>query len=256
MDTYYYIKPICKLESGPTKWSQISETIFFPFFQIIKSKRLIFNEFWTLQSRQFRGHNSLKKCYEFITYNEIEGFFTNLKHVIVSRVMTLRKFFFGKYEICDGICSSLLCAIKKIKIHKFITYPKGCFSWPILNKVVKKGWMRGTFNLDMEKDVKFNIISKFLCLCSIFYIKKYVLKNPKINFAMIFWVHPRVLAPWKCVLGLHLYQLITYLGAHLSHLNVPCVLSTFITTNFQQGGVESIFVAYLQIKYIHIFLPQ
>jgi hypothetical protein len=51
----------------------------------------------------------------------------------------LRVNFFWKYQICDGLYSSLLCAIKVKRISKFITYPKGCFSWPILNKGVQKG---------------------------------------------------------------------------------------------------------------------
>jgi hypothetical protein len=39
----------------------------------------------------------------------------------------------------DGLYNSLLCVIKLKNISKFITYPNGCYSWPILNKDVQKG---------------------------------------------------------------------------------------------------------------------
>ncbi len=82
-----------------------------------------------------------KKCCWLITYNGIEYFPTILGHPIVSRVMTFRNKKFGKYEICDGFYNSLLCVILKVNFFsKCITYPKGCFSWPILNRGAQKGW--------------------------------------------------------------------------------------------------------------------
>jgi hypothetical protein len=53
-----------------------------------------------------------KKCYGFIIYNEIEDFFKNLKHVMVSRVITLRNKKLEKYEICDELYNSLLSVTK------------------------------------------------------------------------------------------------------------------------------------------------
>jgi len=52
-----------------------------------------------------------KKCYEFITHNDIEEFSIILEHVIVSRVMALRNKKFGKFEVCDEFYNSLLCVI-------------------------------------------------------------------------------------------------------------------------------------------------
>jgi hypothetical protein len=70
-----------------------------------------------------------KKCYGFITHNDIEEFSTILGHVKVSRVMAHRRKTVGKFEVCDGFYNSLLCVIKsKIKNSKSITYPKRCFS--------------------------------------------------------------------------------------------------------------------------------
>jgi hypothetical protein len=69
-----------------------------------------------------------KPCYGLIIYNEIEDFFTILKHVLVSRVITLKNKKLEKYEICDELYNSLLCVIKIKRISKFITYPKKCFS--------------------------------------------------------------------------------------------------------------------------------
>jgi hypothetical protein len=69
-----------------------------------------------LQFKQFWGHNPLKYIYYgLITCNEIEEFFTILKHVIVSRVMTLRSKKFGKYVVCDELYNSLLQVIKLFK---------------------------------------------------------------------------------------------------------------------------------------------
>ncbi len=45
-------------------------------------------------------------------YNEIEDFFKNLKHVVVSRVITLRNKKLEKYEICDELYNSLLSVTK------------------------------------------------------------------------------------------------------------------------------------------------
>jgi hypothetical protein len=53
-----------------------------------------------------------KKCYGLIIYNEIEDFFTILKHVIISRVITFRNKKLEKYEICDELYNSLQCIIK------------------------------------------------------------------------------------------------------------------------------------------------
>ncbi len=53
-----------------------------------------------------------KKCYGLIIYNEIEDFFTILKHVIVLRVVTFRNKKLEKHEICDELYNSLLCVIK------------------------------------------------------------------------------------------------------------------------------------------------
>jgi hypothetical protein len=61
-----------------------------------------------------------KKCYGFITLNDIEELSTILGHVIISRVMALRSKRFGKFKVCDGFYNSLLCIIKikiKIKVH-------------------------------------------------------------------------------------------------------------------------------------------
>jgi hypothetical protein len=68
-----------------------------------------------------------KKCNGFITYNGIEGFSTNLRHAIVSRVMTLRSKKFGNYEICDGLYSSLLYVIKILKIQSSSHIQKNVF---------------------------------------------------------------------------------------------------------------------------------
>ncbi len=62
-------------------------------------------------------------------------------HVIISKVMILRNKKFGKYEVCDGLYNSLLCVIKVKENSTSITYPKGCSSWPILNKGVQKSWI-------------------------------------------------------------------------------------------------------------------
>jgi hypothetical protein len=66
-----------------------------------------------------------KKCYGLIIYNEIEDLFTILKHIVVSKVITLRNKKLEEYGICDELYLSLLCVIKVLKISKFITYPKG-----------------------------------------------------------------------------------------------------------------------------------
>ncbi len=58
-----------------------------------------------------------------------------MEHDIVSKITTLRKKKFGKYEICDGFYNSLLSIIKIKNMSKSMTY-----SWPILNKGVQKGW--------------------------------------------------------------------------------------------------------------------
>jgi len=55
--------------------------------------------------------------------------------------MILRNKSFEKYEVCDGLYNSLLCVIKVKENSTSITYPKGCFSWPILNKGVQKSWI-------------------------------------------------------------------------------------------------------------------
>jgi hypothetical protein len=65
--------------------------------------------------------------FAFIIYNGIEDFSTNLRHAMISRVMTLRNKKFEKYEICVGLYNSLLCVIQ-LKINSnFITYPKRFF---------------------------------------------------------------------------------------------------------------------------------
>jgi len=81
LDTYYYIKPICKLESGPTKWRQISELNSFSFLLSNNYiKNLIFNEIWTLQSSNF-------------------GVIVHKKNVMDSLfIMELK--FFHKFETC------------------------------------------------------------------------------------------------------------------------------------------------------------
>jgi hypothetical protein len=64
-----------------------------------------------------------------------------LGHAIISKVMILMNTFFGKYEVFDGLYNSLLCVIKVKENSTSITYPKRCFSWPILSKGVQKSWI-------------------------------------------------------------------------------------------------------------------
>ncbi len=98
--------------------------------------------------------------------------------------------------------------------------------------------MQGTFTWTWKKMSTLTSF-QFLCVFVQFITFKNILKISEINFAMIF-------------LG-------TSQGACTLKMCFKCtfisitVWYTFITINFQQGGVESIFVAYLQIKQIHIF---
>jgi hypothetical protein len=66
-------------------------------------------------------------------------FFTNLGHVILSKVMTLEIKVFRKIEIYDGLYNCLLCIVIVQFFAKSITYSKECFSWPKLNGGVQKG---------------------------------------------------------------------------------------------------------------------
>jgi hypothetical protein len=92
-----------KMDSN--KWNELL------YVQIITPKTSIFNEMWTLQSRQFQGHLPWNKLWTH-THNGIEDFPTILEHVIVPTFMTLRSKMFRKFEVHDGLYNFLLCVIK------------------------------------------------------------------------------------------------------------------------------------------------
>jgi len=59
---------------------------------------------------------------------KLKMFFTNLGHVILSKVMTLDIKVFRKIEVYDGLYNCLLCIIIVQFFPKSITYSKECFS--------------------------------------------------------------------------------------------------------------------------------
>jgi len=76
----------------------------------------------------------------------------------------------GKYEVCDGLYNSLLCVIILKKNQSPSHTQKDVFMTSIKYKCSKRLKVRH-INLDMEKDVNFNIVPKvfvslsnFLCL--------------------------------------------------------------------------------------------
>ncbi len=80
-------------------------------------------------------------CYmDTLFIRKLKFFFINLGHVVLSRVMTLETKVFEKLEVYDGLYNCLLCVIIVHFFSKSITYSIFFFSWPKLNRGVKKGW--------------------------------------------------------------------------------------------------------------------
>jgi hypothetical protein len=76
----------------------------------------------------------IKKNYVFIAYNGIlkKKKNHNFGKCYSWKVMTHKIKMIGNFELCDGFYNCLLCVIKVQHFSKFVTYPKGCFSWPII----------------------------------------------------------------------------------------------------------------------------
>jgi hypothetical protein len=99
--------------------------------------------------------------------------------------------------VMDFIIPYCVIKFKSFLLHHIY---KRMFSWPILNKGVQRGWKQGTINFDMEKNVNFNIVSRF-CVFVQFYVSKNTLeKFLKWTLLLLFLVHPNVLSP-MCIVN-------------------------------------------------------